>query len=134
MQNAFWQSGSDSRWFLNNLFFFQNTFRDPPFMEKSILDFHFDYLIFSLIAFIQKYFSNKAQNLSEYLLHTFVFLCFKVIVFPYMIQEELITSSFCKILGWSILIQLFAKLIVCEILADTALPGNTSKKKPLCSC
>ena len=50
----------------------QNTYvelKTPcPFMEKSILDFHFDYLIFSLIAFIQKYFSNKAQDLSEYLL------------------------------------------------------------------
>ena len=28
--------------------------------------------------------------------------------FPFVVQEELITSSVCKILGWSILIQLFA--------------------------
>ena len=51
-----------------------------------------------------------------------------------MIQEQLIFSSFCKILGWSIHNQLFAKFIVCDILADTALPGNASKKEPLCSC
>ena len=29
-------------------------------------------------------------------------------VFPFVVKEELITSSVCKILGWSILIQLFA--------------------------
>ena len=47
-----------------------------------------------------------------------------------MIQEQLITSSFCKKLGWSILIHLFAKFI----LADTAILSNVSKKEPLCSC
>ena len=36
---------------------------------------------------------------------TFVFSCYKVIVFTFMIQEQFITSSFCKNLGWSILIQ-----------------------------
>ena len=36
-----------------------------------------------------------------------------------MVEEELITSSVCKILGWSILIQLFAKFIMGDILADT---------------
>ena len=41
---------------------------------------------------------------------------------------------FCKILGWSILIQSFAKLIMGDILADTAILGNVSKKEPLCSC
>ena len=51
-----------------------------------------------------------------------------------MVEEELITSSVCKILGWSILIQLFAKFIMGDILADTAILANTSKKEPLCSC
>ena len=52
----------------------------------------------------------------------------------FLIQQELITSSFCKILGWSILIQLFAKFIVGDILADTAILANASKKELLCSC
>ena len=34
-----------------------------------------------------------------------------------MIQEDLITSSFSKILGWSIIIQLYAKFIMGDILA-----------------
>ena len=51
-----------------------------------------------------------------------------------MVEEELITSSVCKILGWSILIQLFAKFIMGDILADTAILANASKKEPLCSC
>ena len=58
----------------------------------------------------------------------------KVIVFPFMIQEQLIASSFCKIRGWSILIQSFAKFIIGDIMADTAILGNASKKEPLCSC
>ena len=57
-----------------------------------------------------------------------------MIVKPFMIQEQLITSSFCKILGWSILIQSFAKFIMGDILADTAILSNASKKEPLCSC
>ena len=57
-----------------------------------------------------------------------------MIVFPFIIQEQLISSSFCKILGWSILIQSFAKLIMGDILADTAILSNASKKEPLCSC
>ena len=57
-----------------------------------------------------------------------------MIVFSFVIQEELITSSFCKILGWSILIQSFAKLIMDDILADTAILSNASKKEPMCSC
>ena len=57
-----------------------------------------------------------------------------MIVFPLIIQEQLISSSFCKILGWSILIQSFAKFIMGDILADTAILGNASKKEPLCSC
>ena len=57
-----------------------------------------------------------------------------MIVLPFMIQEELITSSFCKILGWSIPIQLFVKFIWGDILADTAILANASKKEPLCSC
>ena len=44
VQNTFWQSGSDSRWFLNNYFSkYLNGTRDPPHMEKSILNFHYDY-------------------------------------------------------------------------------------------
>ena len=47
-------------------------------------------------------------------------------VFPFVVKEELITSSVCKILGWSILIQLFAKFIMGDILADTAILANAS--------
>ena len=54
------------------------------------------------------------------------------VVFPFIIQEQ--RSSFCKILGWSILIQSFAKFIMGDILADTAILSNASKKEPLCSC
>ena len=57
-----------------------------------------------------------------------------MIVFPFIIQEQLISSSFCKILGWSILIQSFAKFIMGDILADTAILGIAIKKEPLCSC
>ena len=56
-----------------------------------------------------------------------------MIVFPFVVQKELITSSFCKILGWSIIIQLYAKFIMGDILADTAILANASKKEPLCS-
>ena len=42
VQNAFWQSETDSKWFLNT--FFQNTSmlrKTPaPFMTKSIFNFH----------------------------------------------------------------------------------------------
>ena len=55
-------------------------------------------------------------------------------VFPFIIQEQLLSSSFCKILGWSILIQSFAKFIMGDILADTAILSNASKKELLCSC
>ena len=48
-------------------------------------------------------------------------------------EEHLITFSFCNILWWSILIQSFAKSIVGDILADTAILSNASKKEPLCS-
>ena len=51
-----------------------------------------------------------------------------MIFFPFVVQEGLI-----KILVWSILIQLFAKFIMGDILADTAILANTSKKEPLCS-
>ena len=52
-----------------------------------------------------------------------------MIFFPFVVQEGLI-----KILVWSILIQLFAKFIMGDILADTAILSNVSKKEPLCSC
>ena len=45
----------------------------------------------------------------------------------------MITSSVRKIIGWSILIQLFAMFIMGDILADTAILSNASKKEPLCS-
>ena len=57
-----------------------------------------------------------------------------MIAFPLIIREQLISSSFCKILGWSILIQSFAKFIMSDILADTAILSIASKKEPLCSC
>jgi len=59
-----------------------------------------------------------------------------MIVFPFILQVQLLLllSSFCKILGWSILIQSFAKFIMGDILADTAILSNASKKEPLCSC
>ena len=53
-----------------------------------------------------------------------------MIVFPFIIQEQLLSSSF----GWSILIPSFAKFIMGDILADTAILSNASKKEPLCSC
>ena len=83
-----------------------------------------------IIAINWKYFSKKAQDLSKYLLLA-IFYVTKWLLFPFVIQIDLITSSFSKILGWSIIIQLYAKLI---ILADTAILANTSKKEPLCSC
>ena len=51
MQNTFAQSGNDSKCFFkkNHLSEFVCGTQDPPpFMEKSILNFHFDYLIISL--------------------------------------------------------------------------------------
>ena len=52
MQNTFEQSGIDSKMFLKKSFFRIGTYRyihveletPPPFMEKPILNFHFDYL------------------------------------------------------------------------------------------
>ena len=45
MQNTFSQSGNDSKWFLKKTIF-QNRYVEletpPPFMEKTILNFHFD--------------------------------------------------------------------------------------------
>ena len=38
----------------------------------------------------------------------------------------MITSSVRKIIGWSILIQLFAKFIIGDILADTVMLANAS--------
>ena len=67
-------------------------------------------------------------------IYYFRVLCYKMIVFPFMVQEELITSSFRKILGCSILIQLIAKFFMDDILADTAILTNASKKEPLCVC
>ena len=50
---------------------------------------------------------------------------YKMNVSPLEIQEELITSSFCKILGW---------FIIGDILDDTAIFANSSKREPPCSC
>ena len=46
MQNTFSQSGNDSKWFLKKYFseYVNGTQDPPPFMEKSILNFHFDCL------------------------------------------------------------------------------------------
>ena len=55
MQNTFSQSGNDSKWFLKKSFFKIGMWhsrppRDPPpFMAKTILNFHFDYWNPSLI-------------------------------------------------------------------------------------
>ena len=86
-----------------------------------------------IIAINWKYFSKKAQDLSRYLLLASFYVT-KWLLFPFVIQIDLITSSFSKILGWSIIIQLYAKFIMGDILADTAILANTSKKEPLCSC
>ena len=46
MQNTFSQSGNDSKWFLNKSFFKIGMWHSrppPPFMAKTILNFHFDY-------------------------------------------------------------------------------------------
>ena len=47
-----------------------------------------------------------------------------MIAFHFIKQERLISSLFCKILGWSILIQSFAKFIMGDILADGAILGS----------
>ena len=82
-----------------------------------------------IIAFTQKYASNKDQDLSECFI-TSVFLRYKMIVFPFVVQEELITSSFRKILGWSILIQSFAPLCSCyEPQAECLEPNGMAAEK-----
>ena len=45
MQNTFSQSGNDSKWFSKKSFFRIGMWnsRPPPFMAKTILNFHFDY-------------------------------------------------------------------------------------------
>ena len=50
MQNTFSQSGNDSKWFSKKSLFRIGRWnsRHPPFMEKNILNFHFDYLNTSL--------------------------------------------------------------------------------------
>ena len=63
MQNTFSQSGNDSKWFSKKIIF-QNRYVEletpPPFMEKTILDFDFDYL-------------NPRLRHREYCLQTFCF-------------------------------------------------------------
>ena len=51
MQNTFSQSGNDSKWFSKISFFRIDMWnlRPPTFMEKNILNFHFDYLNTSLM-------------------------------------------------------------------------------------
>ena len=61
-----------------------------------------------IIAINWKYFSKKAQDLSKYLLLASFYVT-KWLLFPFVLQIDLITSSFSKILGWSIIIQLHAK-------------------------
>ena len=55
-----------------------------------------------------------------------------MIGFPFVIQEELITSSILQISWVVILVQLFAKFTMGDILDDTAIITNLSKKEPLC--
>ena len=50
-------------------------------------------------------------------------------VFPFVVEEELITSSVCKTLGWSILTQLFAKFSTGDILADAAILADASSRE-----
>ena len=53
MQNTFSQSGNDSKWFSKKSFFrivMWHSRPPPPFMANTILNFHFDYLITSLIS------------------------------------------------------------------------------------
>ena len=77
-----------------------------------------------MIAINPKYFQIKLRICQN--IYYFRFFMLQAIVFPFMIHEQLITSSFCKILWWSILIQSFAKFTMGDILADTAIPGNAS--------
>ena len=58
---------------------------------------------------------------------TFVFSCYNVTVFPFMIQEQLITSSFCKILGWSIQYS-----VICKVHYRTLQYLPTLARKNLC--
>ena len=64
------QSGNDSKWFLTKIIF-QNRYvaletpsRPPPFMAKTILDFHFDYLTTSLSWLIGWISIKKIRNVS----------------------------------------------------------------------
>ena len=67
MQNTFSQSGNNSKWFFKKIIF-QNTYVEivthpPSIMEKSILNFHFDYLTTSLYYFAD--FKNNNNNNSR---------------------------------------------------------------------
>ena len=68
MQNTFSQSGNDSKWFLKKSFF-QNMnveLETPPtFMEKTILNFHFDYLTPSLTTTSVPEKRGKGQKLQD---------------------------------------------------------------------
>ena len=68
MRNTFSQSGNDSKWLLKNIIF-QNRYMaletPPPFMAKTILNFHFDYLIPSLMQSKCHYLVGKCNNPME---------------------------------------------------------------------
>ena len=47
-----------------------------------------------------------------------MFSCYKMLAFPFLMQEQLITFYFCKIHGWSILNQSFANFIMGDTIVD----------------
>ena len=72
--------------------------------------------------------SNEYPDLSDRMSITFVFSCYKVIGFPFMIQEQLITSSFGKIsVGPFLFIYLQSSLLVTSWLTLQYLPTLTRK-------
>ena len=58
---------------------------------------------------------------------TFVFLYYKMNFLLFLIQQELITSSFCKILGWSIQYS-----VICKVHYRTLQYLPTLARKNLC--
>ena len=56
MQNTFSQAGNDSKWFSKKIIFLNRyvELEAPPFIEKTILNFHFDYLHPPLILLLVK--------------------------------------------------------------------------------
>ena len=90
MQNTLSQSGNDSKWFSKKIIFrigMWNSRPTPPFIEKSILNFHFDYLTPSL-KFTNSILISSPQTISRHA----CFICGLVLV----ILDKLFQGSYVK--------------------------------------